>query len=179
MRYPQGGGLTAERREFREHIRMQAAELFALGHDNAIVAKQLRVSLRSIQRWHQAWEHGGASALESKGPASRPRLSEALFEVLEQELAKGPAAHGWPDQTWTLARIKTLIGRRFHKSMTLSAIAQLLHRHGFRHQVPARRAVERNEEVVTGWVKETWPQVETPWRRSGPGCASKTRPGSR
>jgi transposase len=179
MRYPQGGGLTAERRAFRERIRIHAAELFALGHDNAAIAKQLRVSVRSVQRWHQAWEHGGTPALVSKGPASRPKLSEALFAVLEQELAKGPVAHGWPDQTWTLARIKTLIGRRFHKSMTLSAIAQMLHRHGFSHQVPARRAVERNEEAVTGWVKETWSQVETPWRRSEPGCASKTRPGSR
>jgi len=117
--------------------------------------------------------------LESTGPASRPKLSEALFEVLELELARGPVAHGWPDQTWTLARIKTLIGRRFHKSMTLSAIAQMLHRHGFSHQVPARRAVERNEDAVTGWGKETWPQVETPWRRSERGSASKTRPGSR
>ncbi|MDX2939310.1 helix-turn-helix domain-containing protein [Streptomyces ipomoeae] len=114
----------------------------------------------------------GTPALESRGQASRPKLSEALFAVLEQELARGPAAHGWPDQTWTLARIKTLIGRRFHKSMTLSAIAQMLHRHGFSHQVPARRATERDEGAVTGWVKETWPQVETPWRRSGPGCAS-------
>ncbi|MFE7033130.1 winged helix-turn-helix domain-containing protein [Streptomyces sp. NPDC057621] len=179
MRYPQGGGLTAERRTFREHIRMQAAELFALGHDNAAIAKQLRVSVRSVQRWHQAWEHGGTPALVSKGQASRPKLSEALFEVLEQELARGPVAHGWPDQTWTLARIKTLIGRRFHKSMTLSAIAQMLHRHGFSHQVPARRASERDEDAVTGWVKETWARVETPWRRLGPGCASKTRPGSR
>ncbi|MGW2836168.1 IS630 family transposase [Streptomyces sp. NPDC001286] len=148
MRYPQGGGLTAERRVFREHIRMQAAELFALGHDNAAVAGQLRVSVRSVQRWHQAWEHGGTPALESRGPASRPKLSEALFAVLDQELAKGPVAHGWPDQTWTLARIKTLIGRRFHKSMTLSAIAQMLHRHGFSHQVPARRATERDEQAV-------------------------------
>ncbi|AEY93230.1 IS630 family transposase [Streptomyces hygroscopicus subsp. jinggangensis 5008] len=110
---------------------------------------------------------------------SRPKLSEALFTVLEQELAKGPVAHGWPDQTWTLARIKTLIGRRFHKSMTLSAIARMLHRHGFSHQVPARRAIERDEEAVAGWVKETWPQVEGPWRRSTPGCASKTKPASR
>ena len=171
--------MTAERRAFREHIRMQAAELFALGHDRAAVAQQLRVSVRSVQRWHQAWEHGGRPALESKGSASRPKLSEALFEVLERELAKGPVAHGWPDQTWTLTRIKTLIGHRFHKSMTLSAIAQMLHRHGFSHQVPARRAVERDEDAVTGWVKETWPQVGTPWRRLGPGSASRTRPASR
>ncbi|MFK4227838.1 helix-turn-helix domain-containing protein [Streptomyces sp. NPDC019890] len=40
-------------------MRMQAAELFALGHDSAAVAGQLCVSVRSVQRWHQAWEHGG------------------------------------------------------------------------------------------------------------------------
>ncbi|MFG2639185.1 winged helix-turn-helix domain-containing protein [Streptomyces sp. NPDC048362] len=50
--------------------------------------------------------------------------------MLEEELAKGPLAHGWPDQRWTLARIKTLIGRRFPKSMTLSGISQMLRRHG-------------------------------------------------
>ncbi|MCX4821344.1 helix-turn-helix domain-containing protein [Streptomyces sp. NBC_01142] len=52
---------------------MRAAELFALGHDNAAVARQLRVSVRSVQRWHQAWVQGGSPALESKGPASRPK----------------------------------------------------------------------------------------------------------
>ncbi|MGW0425372.1 IS630 family transposase [Streptomyces sp. NPDC003015] len=148
MRYPQGGGLTAERQAFREHIRLQAAELFAAGQGNAAVARELRVSVRSVQRWRRVWEDGGERALASKGPVSRPKLSEALFAVLEQELVKGPVAHGWPDQTWTLARIKTVIGRRFHKSMTLSAIAQMLHRHGFSHQVPARRAVERDQEAV-------------------------------
>ncbi|WP_265558631.1 winged helix-turn-helix domain-containing protein [Streptomyces hygroscopicus] len=30
----------------------------------------------------------------------------------------------------------------------------MLHRHGFSHQVPARRRVERSEEAVTGWMKE-------------------------
>ncbi|MFF1720451.1 helix-turn-helix domain-containing protein [Streptomyces sviceus] len=64
MRYPQGDGLTAERRAFREHIRIPAAELCTLGHDNAVIAEQLRVSVRSVQRWHRAWEHGETSALE-------------------------------------------------------------------------------------------------------------------
>ncbi|MFG2416925.1 helix-turn-helix domain-containing protein [Streptomyces goshikiensis] len=48
-------------------------------------------------------------------------------------MAKGPVAHGWPDQRWTLARIKTLIGRRFHKSMTISGISQMLRSHGWSH----------------------------------------------
>lgn len=153
--------------------------MFAAGQDNAVVAKRLRVSVRSVQRWRRSWNDGGPKALQSRGSPGRPKLSEALFAVLEQELDKGPVAHGWPDQTWTLDRIRTLIGRRFHKSITLSAIAQMLRRHGWSHQVPARRALERDEDAITGWVRETWPQVEAPRRRSGPTSSSRTRPASR
>ncbi|WP_371666693.1 winged helix-turn-helix domain-containing protein [Streptomyces sp. NBC_00289] len=58
-------------------------------------------------------------------------------------------------------------------------VAALLKRHGWSCQVPARRAIERDENVVAGWVKETWPQVEGPWRRSTPGSSSRTKPDSR
>ncbi|MER8002570.1 winged helix-turn-helix domain-containing protein, partial [Streptomyces sp. NPDC095613] len=64
-----------------------------------------------------------------------------------------------------------LIGRRFHKSYTIQGVAALLRRHGWTCQVPARRAIERDENLVDGWVKETWPQVEGPWRRSTPGSS--------
>jgi transposase len=82
---------------------MQAAAMFAAGDGSAVIAKRLRVSLRSVQRWRQCWQDEGERGLRSAGPTSRPKLSQALFAVLEQELAKGPVAHGWPDQTWTLA----------------------------------------------------------------------------
>ena len=179
MRYAQGGGLTDERRAFREQLRLEAAERFAQGDENPVIAHDLRVSVRSVQRWRRAWSQSGTAALESKGPASLPLLSDELFAVLEHELAKGPVAHGWPDRTWTLSRIRTLIGRRFHKSYTVQGVAVLLKRHGWSCQVPARRAIERDETAVAGWVKETWPQVEGPWRRSGPGSSSRTRPDSR
>nr|WP_181785165.1 winged helix-turn-helix domain-containing protein [Streptomyces phytophilus] len=179
MRYAQGGGLSDERRAFREKLRLEAAERFRAGDDNAVIARDLRVSVRSVQRWRKSWSQGGARALASKGPASLPLLSDELFSVLERELAKGAVAHGWPDQIWTLSRIKTLIGRRFHKSYTVQGVAALLRRHGWSCQVPARRAVERNEAAVAGWVKETWPQVEGPRRRSAPGSSSKTKPDSR
>ncbi|WP_443062357.1 IS630 family transposase [Streptomyces sp. NBC_00457] len=148
MRYAQGGGLTAERRAFRERLRREAAERFVRGDDNAVVARDLRVTVRSVQRWRKAWAEEGPRALASKGPASLPLLSDELFVVLERELDKGPVAHGWPDQTWTLSRIKTLIGRRFHKSYTVQGVAALLKRHGWTCQVPARRALERDEEAV-------------------------------
>jgi catechol 2,3-dioxygenase-like lactoylglutathione lyase family enzyme len=106
MRYAQGGGLTEERRVFREKSRLEAAERFRHGDENTVIAHDLRVSVRSVQRWRMAWSRGGPRALASKGPASLPLLSDDLFAVLERELLKGPVAHGWPDQTWTLSRIK-------------------------------------------------------------------------
>ncbi|MEU9945818.1 helix-turn-helix domain-containing protein [Streptomyces lavendulae] len=79
MRYPQGGGLTVERQKFREELRLKAAERFAEGEANPVIAKDLRVSVRSVQRWRQTWEEGGPRALRSQGPASLPRLSEKQF----------------------------------------------------------------------------------------------------
>ncbi|WP_425547288.1 helix-turn-helix domain-containing protein [Actinocorallia aurantiaca] len=71
------------------------------------------------------------------------------------------------------------MGRRFHKRVSLSGICQMLRRNGWTHQSPARRAVERDDAAVASWVRETWPHVEKPRRRSAPGSSSKTKPGSR
>ena len=91
---------------------------------------------------------------------SLPKLSPEQFQVLEDELHKGPAAHGWVDQRWTLARIKTLIGRRFHKSYTIRGVWGLMRRNGWSWQAPARRAVERDKAAIELWKKEMWPAVE-------------------
>ncbi|MGW5064268.1 helix-turn-helix domain-containing protein, partial [Streptomyces sp. NPDC004096] len=63
-------------------MRLEAAERFAAGASNAEVAKNLRVSVRSVQRWYRAWHDAGTEGLRSAGPVSRPKLSEALFAVL-------------------------------------------------------------------------------------------------
>ncbi|GAA0426281.1 hypothetical protein Acor_54910 [Acrocarpospora corrugata] len=69
MRYPDGGGLTAEGRAKREQVRFEAAELFAAGLTPPQVAHQLRVTRKSANLWHRAWKNGGKAALASKGPA--------------------------------------------------------------------------------------------------------------
>ncbi|MGX1488098.1 transposase [Streptomyces tendae] len=98
--------------------------------------------------------------MESKGPQSLPRLSERQFGQLERELEKGPLAHGWEDQRWTLARIKTLIGRRFHVSYTVQGVWKLMRRNGWSCQQPVRRVIERDDEAVEMWKKQVWPQVK-------------------
>ena len=42
---------------------MQAVERFVAGEDNAVIAYELRVSIRSVQRWRMAFTHGGRPAV--------------------------------------------------------------------------------------------------------------------
>nr|WP_322108314.1 helix-turn-helix domain-containing protein [Streptomyces atratus] len=104
-----GWGLTAERRAFREQVRLEAGRRFAAGEKTAVIAKELRVSERSVERWRRAWREGGPEALRSAEPAKVPRISDAQFAVLEEELGKGPAAHGFEDQRWTLGRVQAVL----------------------------------------------------------------------
>ncbi|MFI8434660.1 hypothetical protein ACIGJO_13075 [Streptomyces sp. NPDC079020] len=48
MRYPQQGGPTAKRQRFRKELRLEAAERFARGEASSVIAKDLRVSVRSV-----------------------------------------------------------------------------------------------------------------------------------
>ncbi|MET8117422.1 helix-turn-helix domain-containing protein [Streptomyces prasinus] len=54
------------------------------GEGNAAIAKELRVYVRSVQRWRRTWEANGEQALRTKSPASHPLLSDEQFAVLGQ-----------------------------------------------------------------------------------------------
>jgi transposase len=159
MRYPDGGGLTAQGRAKREQIRRQAADWFAEGVSVPEVARRLRVSRTAVYGWRHAWQAGGEQALASKGPSGgRCRLDDARLRRLADALDEGPAAHGFGvDQRWTLVRVSDLIARMFHIRYTLRGTANVLHRLGFSVQVPKHRAVERDEEAIGTWRRETWP----------------------
>jgi transposase len=160
MRYPDGGGLSARGRVQRERVRLEAARLFEQGVRPPQVARRLRVSAKSAYQWRRRWRAGGDSALASTGPGGATcRLGTDQLDRLRAELARGPAAHGWADQRWTLARITLLIGRLFHVRYTLRGTSYLLHRIGFTPQVPARRAAERDEQAIATWRSETWAKV--------------------
>jgi putative transposase len=142
-------------------VRLQAAEMFAQDADPVQVAWELRVSTKSVYQWRRAWRAGGEAALASKGPGgSACRLGEGQLAQLRAALEAGPAAHGWAeDQRWTLARAATLAARLFGVCYTLRGMSYLLHRLGYSPQVPAHRAVERDEDAIAAWRTQTWAKV--------------------
>ena len=144
MRYPDGGGLTTRERARRERVRLAAADLIEAGASDREVAKRFGVSRMPANRWRRALAAGGKQALASKGAGgARCKLAPAQLRELEAVLDAGPAAWGWPDQCWTLARIGELARDRSGIACTLAGLDVLPRRIGWSVQVPARRAAER------------------------------------
>src|SRR5215470_1393767 len=170
MRYGEGGGLTAAERARRERVRLAAADLIEAGASDREVAGHLRVSRMSANRWRRSLYACGREALASKGAGgARCQLTPAQLGELAAVLEAGPAAQGWEDQCWTLARVTEVIGRRFGAEYTLAGADLLLHRIGWSVQFPARRAAERDEAAIAAWRQEVWPVVKGPRRTWAPG----------
>ncbi len=156
MRYPDGGGLTAEERARRERVRLAAAEWIEEGASDREVAARFRVTRMSANRWHRALTAGGRPALASKrARGARCRLTPVQLEELQALLEAGPAVWGWDDQCWTLARIAEVVQKCFGVEYTVAGLDLLLHRLGWSVQVPARAAAERDEQQIAAWREET------------------------
>jgi putative transposase len=119
--------------------------------------------------------------LASKGPGGEPcRLDADQLAALEAALDAGPAAHGWiEDQRWTLARAALLLKELFGVDYTLTGVSLLLHRMGWRPQVPTHRAAERDEQAVADFREQTWPQLKGQRASRVRGSSSSTSPAGR
>jgi putative transposase len=162
--------MAAAERARRERVRLAAADLIEAGASDREVAKRLRVSRMSVNRWRRSLAAGGRAALASKGAGgARCKLTPAQLDELAAVLEAGPAAQGWEDQCWTLARVTDVIWQRFGVEYTLAGADLLLHRIGWSVQFPARQAAERDEAAIAAWRQEVWPVVKEPRRTWAPG----------
>jgi transposase len=146
-----------------EARRMRAVDLFEEGRLNkADIARELGVCHQTVSDWHELYRKGGRDALRAAGRAGRlPKLDAAGLEVIEAELLKGARAHGYPNDLWSLKRVSEVIERATGVSYHPNHVWRILHdKLGWSCQRPARRAIERNDEAVIHWVKNTWPAIK-------------------
>jgi putative transposase len=146
--------------------------LFEQGLSGPEVAARLEVSTKSAYQWRRSWVAGGAGALASKGaPGPDPVLSDAQLARLKTRLDAGPGAAGYgADQRWTLVRVVALIAAMFHLRVSVTTAWQAMRRLGYTAQVPAHRALERDEQAIAHWRRYQWPALkESP---PGPGRGS-------
>jgi transposase len=154
------GQTTAERRA-QEQKRQQAAAMFEAGARQAEVVAALGASRSAVSKWHTAWANGGAAALAARQASGRPpKVTSEQLVSLEQELLRGPKAHGYATELWTLARIRRLIHDLFGVWYDTAHVWWLLGRMGWSCQKPARRAKQRDEAAIERWRKERWPKIK-------------------
>lgn len=156
-----------------EERRLEAAQLFQQPHyKHPDIARELRVHLTTIQRWHRTFLAGGPAALRGRtAPGRTPYLTADQKRDLLILLTQGAPHHGYPTDEWTLPRVRDLIWQQFRVLYHVGYLGTLLRALGWSPQKPAKRARERDETLVAQWQAETLPTlkkrskpVRSPWR---------------
>ena len=155
---------------------MRAAELFEQGVSAVEVAGILEVSTKSAYQWRRVWVAAGRSGLVSRGASGPdPKLSDEQLARLKTRLELGPAAAGYDeDQRWTLVRVVALIATMFHLRVGITTAWQAMRRLGYTAQMPAFRAIERDEQAIARWRRYQWPALKESPPGEERGSASPT-----
>jgi transposase len=166
------------RRDFAalEARRFQAAELFARGESQAVVARIMGVTTAAANHWHQTWQAKGRSGLKAAGRAGRkPRLTPKHLARIERALRAGPRAHGFSTELWTLPRIAQVIERLTGVEHHPGHVWRVLRGLGWSLQRPARRARERDEAAIAEWKTRRWTQLKKTPDTDVAGSSSRTK----
>jgi transposase len=152
---PYGDPKTLEKR------RLKAVKLLKKGLLPGEIARRLGVDRRSVHRWLLAYHNHGIDGLAPVPAPGRPtKLSLKNRPKLARMLLKGATAFGYPTDLWTSPRVVDLIRRHFRVTYHAHHVSRLLRSLGFSPQKPQRRAHERDEAAIRGWVRTEWPRVK-------------------
>ena len=144
-----------------EARRGRAVAMLEEGKGVREVARLVGASPSSVGRWREAYDERGEEGLNAKPhPGAKPKLSDRQRDRLAQELLKGPGAHGYSTELWTLRRVAEVIERRFGVRYNHCHVWRVLGKMGWSCQRPERPAREQDERAVREWREKAWPRIE-------------------
>ena len=144
-----------------EARRRRAVALLETGLGVREVARQIGCSSASVSRWQAEVRSRGPDGLQAKPAPGRPsRITARQRAMLLKLLLKGPTAHGFSTDLWTLPRVATVITRTFGVTYHPAHVWKILHGAGWSCQKPERRAKERDEAAIAHWRTARWPQIQ-------------------
>jgi len=139
--------------------RRRAIELALAGAKRGQICKELDLVPSTAWRWIKEYKESGDAVFDKR--LGRPsRLSEEDIGKIVDRLTLGPEANGYDTALWTLSRIADVIRDTTGIQYNPNYVAVLMHGLGWSCQKPERRARERNEEAIAGWVAGTWPELK-------------------
>lgn len=144
----------------KQAIREQAVKDHRRGLSATDIAAEHGVSRQIVHRWIRKAEENGKRSLRAKKVGRPSLLTDAQTSRLCQILVEGSIEHGFSSQLWTLGRIAKVVEREFGVKYHPRSLSPLLRRIGFSCQKPEKRARERDEEAIQGWLREEWPRIK-------------------
>jgi transposase len=146
---------------FKEWRRRRALALKQRGWAQRAIAEALGVTPGAVSQWLAAARRGGPDALRARPATGRPpKLAPDQARLVPDLLWEGPEEHGFRGEVWTCARVAGAIERRFGVRYHKDHVGRLLRGWGWTPQVPAARAVQRDEEGIERWRAEVWPALK-------------------
>ena len=131
------------------------------GRTQAAVAEGLGVHPVTVAKWMARHRAEGEAGLAAKPTPGRPRfLSPAQETSVKTWLTQKPTAHGFRTDLWSARRIVELIRRNFGVAFHPASMRRWLTERGYSPQRPARKARQRNDDVIVHWVANDWPRIQ-------------------
>lgn len=131
----------------RVWLRYQAVILAIQGRSATEVAQALGCSLRAVQEWVARYNQGGPQALaERPHTGRRPRLAGPELLRFQGRLEAGPTPEDGIG-TFYGRDLQRILEHEFGVLMSLQAVYDLLHRHGFSSLMPRPQHKDADEEL--------------------------------
>ena len=144
-----------------EALRKRAVLLVTQGRTQASVAYALGIHPSTIAKWMARHRSEGDSGLTAKPTPGRPKfLNESQEQQVHEWLMQKPTELGFRTDLWTAARVAQLIQQRLGVSFHPSYLREWLTNRGYSPQRPQKRARQKNEETIAGWIKHDWPRIQ-------------------
>jgi transposase len=157
---------TAAGKAARRRLAVQKVEA---GWSQKEVADFLGVHPVTVNKWVRAHRADPDAGLAGKPhPGRKPFLTAAQEKKVLGWVAEKPTRHGFPTDLWTARRVADLIREKFQVEFHPGYLREWLTKRDLSPQKPAKRAKERNPEVVRAWLADEWPAIQKRGPRSTP-----------
>ena len=150
--------------------RVQILLLAQRGRPHQVIAEDLGITPRSVQRWLNTYLERGLEGLRPRwAPGAKPKLTADLAPLLQQWVIEGPVKQGLDRANWTYAELADHLYKTRGIRVQKSALQVFCHRHDIRPYRPTYRFL-RGDPVKQAAAREDLAALKKKRRRANSSC---------